>query len=205
MGDFRRSLRNIIPPGTIVQFASNSIPANYLRCNGQEIDQSDYQGLFNEIGYTYSPYSSGSKFKVPDLQGLFVRCTDSQSAPGDTQEDSIKQHDHSMQSAGSHSHAMLDAGSHTHVIQFEGSHNHTVQAGTHSSDGERGAISQGEGSEGQDTHETLNAGSHNHEMTSAGSHFHTLQPNGGHTHTIDQTGGTETRPKNMALVYMIKY
>lgn len=58
---------------------------------------------------------------------------------------------------------------------------------------------------------TGSAGNHSHSVTidSGGSHTHTASTNstGSHTHTVtvDAEGGTETRPRNIALLACIKY
>jgi hypothetical protein len=70
------------------------------------------------------------------------------------------------------------------------------------------------------THTTTSAGEHTHSYTAAksdpgggGGSGTSADPDpgqstgkaGGHTHTINATGGTETRPRNIALLYCIKF
>lgn len=204
-----RSLANIIPPGTIILYADDDIPYNYLKCNGAEYDKSDYQQLFNVIGYRYSPYSSGNKFYVPDLRGLFVRCVDSSSSVGDTQQDEIGSHSHSAssQDAGSHSHGMDQAGSHSHTMEQAGDHHHDFEQGSAESFGEYNGLPSGGQGGAQTSYETDNNGQHTHSIDSAGQHTHSIESAGSHSHTITvgSTGGSETRPKNMALHYIIKF
>lgn len=47
-----------------------SIPANYMAAEGQELDKNDYPALFKVIGYTYG--GSGDKFKLPNIKGRVV-------------------------------------------------------------------------------------------------------------------------------------
>jgi len=49
----------LVPTGTILLFSGNSslIPNGYLICDGQEISQTQYQALFNIIGYTYKSFA----------------------------------------------------------------------------------------------------------------------------------------------------
>lgn len=60
--------------GSIETFAgvAAKIPEGYLLCNGQEVSRTTYKDLFDVIGTTYGS-SSGTTFKVPDLQGKFIR------------------------------------------------------------------------------------------------------------------------------------
>lgn len=92
-------------------------------------------------------------------------------------------------SDGAHSHAVTvtSASDHSHAVTVTsaGAHSHTVtvtSGGAHSH-----GISVG------------NDGDHTHDLTinSAGSHSHTV--------TINETGGTETRPRNVALLACIKF
>ena len=55
-----------VPAGVISQYAGATAPSGYLLCTGQTLLASDYQDLFNAIGYTYG--GSGSSFVIPNLQ-----------------------------------------------------------------------------------------------------------------------------------------
>jgi hypothetical protein len=70
------SKRNIIPVGSIVMYPSLTVPVGWFECDGRELDNTDYPELFNILEYKYSSVISGTKFKVPDLRGLFVRGLD---------------------------------------------------------------------------------------------------------------------------------
>jgi microcystin-dependent protein len=60
------NLENLVPPGTINQYAGAAAPTGYLLCQGQSLDTTTYGNLFNVIGYTYG--GSGSSFSLPNLQ-----------------------------------------------------------------------------------------------------------------------------------------
>ena len=53
----------------IMPFGSDTIPDNWLLCNGQAISRTDYQELFNIIGITYGSGDGFTTFNLPDLQG----------------------------------------------------------------------------------------------------------------------------------------
>ena len=58
-----------LPIGAIMPFGSDTIPDNWLLCNGQAVSRTDYQELFNTIGTTYGSGDGFTTFNLPDLQG----------------------------------------------------------------------------------------------------------------------------------------
>jgi microcystin-dependent protein len=58
----------ILPVGTVLPFAGNVLPPNFLWCDGGEYDRTIYNSLYTAIGLTYG-YTTNSNFKVPDLKG----------------------------------------------------------------------------------------------------------------------------------------
>ena len=58
-----------LPIGAIMPFGSDTIPDNWLLCNGQAVSRTDYQELFNTIGITYGTGDGFITFNLPDLQG----------------------------------------------------------------------------------------------------------------------------------------
>lgn len=60
-----------LPVGTVIQYAANAVPTNYLNCDGSSLSTTTYAGLFAVIGYTYG--GSGASFNLPYLLGVFVR------------------------------------------------------------------------------------------------------------------------------------
>lgn len=58
-----------LPVGAIMPFGSDTIPDNWLLCNGQAVSRTDYQELFNTIGTTYGSGDGFTTFNLPDLQG----------------------------------------------------------------------------------------------------------------------------------------
>jgi len=60
------NLENLVPPGTVTQFAGATAPTGYLLCQGQSLSTTTFGNLFNVIGYTYG--GSGSSFSLPNLE-----------------------------------------------------------------------------------------------------------------------------------------
>jgi microcystin-dependent protein len=56
-----------VPAGIISQFAGANAPEGYLLCTGQSLSTTQFEKLFQAIGYTYG--GSGASFNVPNLQG----------------------------------------------------------------------------------------------------------------------------------------
>lgn len=100
---------NPIPVGLIHPFASATIPAGYLLCDGTSILTADYPELFGVIGYSFG--GSGSDFLLPDLVDRTVIGSSGTFAFGDvggTSEETLD-----VSQIPSHTH--VDSG-HTHTI-----------------------------------------------------------------------------------------
>jgi microcystin-dependent protein len=169
-----------VPAGTIVMYAANSAPSGWLECNGASIDRTTYAALFAAIGTTFGSVS-GTVFNVPDLRGHFVRGwdnsrgVDSARAFGSSQAYQVGPHTHTASSTGSTS----SDGAHTHALGFEvgfAGFSGVPQITEDSSNGVGDVTG------------------------SAGAHTHTLSI----STTVNSNGGTESRPVNTALMYIIK-
>ena len=100
-GDLLSLVSAQVPVGTINAFASQVVPANYLECDGSTLSTSQFNDLFNVIGYTYG--GNGASFNIPDLRGEFIRGwdngrgIDSGRTFGGLQLDQFQGHKHSKQ------------------------------------------------------------------------------------------------------------
>lgn len=54
-----------VPVGTIIEYTNNSIPDNYLLCNGDEISRTTYSELFEVIGTQYGEGDGSTTFNLP--------------------------------------------------------------------------------------------------------------------------------------------
>lgn len=54
--------------GTIVPFGSNTVPENWLLCDGSAVSRTQYQDLFNIIGTTFGQGDGFTTFNLPDLR-----------------------------------------------------------------------------------------------------------------------------------------
>ena len=57
--------------GDVKMFAGPTPPANWLLCNGAQIDTTVYAKLFAVIGNTFGGVGSAGNFKLPDLRSRF--------------------------------------------------------------------------------------------------------------------------------------
>ena len=68
-----------VPTGNIISQMGTTAPTGYLICDGSEYEISEYQTLANyfksQFGSEQHFGGSGTKFKVPDLRGEFLRGT----------------------------------------------------------------------------------------------------------------------------------
>ena len=75
---------NTNPCGTIIQSISKIVPYGYLLADGSTINIADYPDLFGLIQYDYGYGTYGVSFKLPNLQGTFLRGAGSQTYSGVT-------------------------------------------------------------------------------------------------------------------------
>lgn len=62
---------NGIPIGCVLCFATRKYPDGFLPCDGRELSKSVYRELYTVIGDTWG--ETTSTFFLPDLRGLFIR------------------------------------------------------------------------------------------------------------------------------------
>lgn len=63
----------IAPIGTVIAYTGTSAPSGWLLCQGAQVSQATYSGLFALIGESWGAKVGTSTFALPDLRGLFLR------------------------------------------------------------------------------------------------------------------------------------
>lgn len=58
-----------LPAGSIIQWGSNTAPANWLICDGSAVSRALWPSLFAVIGTTYGAGDGSTTFNLPDLRG----------------------------------------------------------------------------------------------------------------------------------------
>lgn len=60
---------NITPPGSVILFGGNSIPAGFLLCNGAWVSKAQFPALWSAVGANYG--ASTDTFRLPDFRDRF--------------------------------------------------------------------------------------------------------------------------------------
>ncbi len=175
-----------VPTGSVFCMAVAVIPSGYLECDGDEVPRTGtYAALFAVIGTTYGTGNGSSTFNLPDLRGEFVRGfdngrgVDSGRGINDPQGSLFGSHDHDADANASSS--VNDPG-----------HRHTLRGGNDD------ANSGSKLPTGDVENKNLTADSMNNATTG-------ISVNTSVTIDIDNEGGSETRPRNIAMMYIIKF
>lgn len=92
----------LLPAGAVMPFAMNSAPSGWLAADGTAVSRSTYATLFSAISTTHGVGDGSTTFNLPDLRGIFVRGSDSQTISGTAysgtfaakQQDALKSHTH---------------------------------------------------------------------------------------------------------------
>ena len=173
-------------------YQSNGIPTGYLECNGASLVRSAYAALFAVIGTRYGVGSSSNNttFNLPDLRGEFIRGVNTSSSGADPN-----------RAIGSNQGGQNE--SHLHSVSITTSNKSltgTVSrvSETYAASGQAtGVFSKGSSDTASLTPSRVDnspAGS----FSMDASHDHTVSGNTGNQ------GGNETRPRNIAMMYIIK-
>ncbi len=179
-----------VPTGAVFCMAVASAPTGYLECNGAAVSRTTYSVLFGVIGTQYGTGDGSSTFNLPDLRGEFVRGfdngkgTDSGRSIGSSQSDQNKQHNHTATSS------VTDPG-HRHLPQSQ-------SANSQQTNGHGVAINDTIiGNYGGGSGVGLGPIGNRHflQNTTTGISVSTTTAN---------DGGNESRPRNVAMMYVIK-
>lgn len=187
----RQAIGAELPAGAVAYFIMSAAPTGWLKANGAAVSRTTYADLFAAIGTSFGAGDGSTTFNVPDFRGEFIRSWDDGRGV-----------DASRSMGSAQTAAMLN---HTHTVtgntNTTGSHSHTDGLSSYDPWGNKfgsttaGALTQT--AAGQQVSNRVNI------FTSTdGDHSHTVT---GTTGNPSAGGGTETRPRNIALLTCIKY
>ena len=171
-----------VPTGAVFCVAVATIPTGYLECNGAAVSRTTYAALFSFIGTQYGAGNGSSTFNLPDLRGEFVRGfdngrgVDSGRGIGSSQGSQNIAHDHDADASATSN--VSDPG-----------HRHNARG--YGSDDDGGSQFAGSGNTGVSNSAILNANTGISVSTNVAV-------------DIDNDGGNEARPRNIAMMYIIK-
>jgi len=163
-----------VPTGSLTAFAATTAPPGWVECDGRAINRSVNSDLFNVIGTTFGNGDGSTTFNVPDLRGEFVRGWDD---------------GRGVDSGRSFGSAQLDQ-----MQRITGRiSNRTAFVGDNVTEN-RGMVTGSENSSSRHTGGSTNSG---------GTFYFLDSANSPDARVSDTTDG-ETRPRNVALMYIIK-
>lgn len=192
---YARKAENGVPVGTIIAFAGpkTKIPDGWALCDGSQRDgtAADWKQLYDMLGTSWG--GSGTNFNLPDLRGMFLRGvndgrTGTYSDPNAAARTAQQAGGNTADNVGSVQTDQFRQHTHTATSSTDGSHTHTWNNGTEGDDS---------GSGGSNDEYTRTGGTVTDAIQAAGNHSHTI--------TVQNSGGSETRPINAGVFYIIKY
>jgi microcystin-dependent protein len=168
---------DMTPAGTVIWTARTTAPTGYLKANGTAVSRSTYATLFSAIGTLYGAGDGSTTFNLPDLRGEFIRGWDD--GRGVDAGRAFGSGQAAAFASHQHTGSTADAGAHSHSTNFS-----SVARGTPTS--ARFALSSvGYNGVFQDI-----------SINGVGDHAHSF--------TTNASGGSETRPRNIALLACVK-
>jgi microcystin-dependent protein len=164
-----------VPTGSVFCMAVATVPSGYKECNGDAVSRTTFSALFAVIGTQYGAGDGSSTFNLPDLRGEFVRGFDNGKGTDSGRSIGSSQSDQNK--------------NHTHTFSGSNTHNHSYSR-LNSATGENGSPSGTDGDAGDSfgNRSTANA---------------TISISG--TTDTSTNSGTEIRPRNVAMMYVIKF
>lgn len=69
-------LAKFIPAGAIMPYGGTFAPGGFLLCNGQAVSRTTYADLYGVIGNSFGAGNGSTTFNVPDFRGRFLRGVD---------------------------------------------------------------------------------------------------------------------------------
>ncbi|MFT5917360.1 MAG: microcystin-dependent protein [Flammeovirgaceae bacterium] len=198
---YAKAAGNGVPPGTILPFAGENAPIGYLLCDGSSVSSNTYPALSATIGKAWG--GSGTNFNLPDLRGQFLRGVDTRTS-GNNDPDATTR---VASASGGNTGAKVgttqgeETKLHAHSVvgntESDGAHEHTNQETGRADNDDNDGVGDYIGGRGSSFNNTQGGTGF---ITNNGSaHSHAIN------FTSGSTGNLETRPKNVAVLYIIKY
>ena len=171
------ALPQAVPTGSVHMMATTTVPSGYLKCNGAAVSRTTYADLFAIIGTAHGAGDGSSTFELPDLRGEFVRGWDDSRGVDSGRNFGSAQSDQNKQ----HNHSA----SATSSVSDPGHFHNVPYSNSDSGDGV---------------------------IEESGTGFSGVEPTNSATTgisvstsvSIGNSGGNEARPRNIAMMYVIK-
>lgn len=173
-----------IPAGVIVPFGGEEVPFGWMLCNGAEISRTEYANLYSAIGVCWGNGDGATTFNLPDMRGMFLR-----GVSGDSENDP-------------------DAAD--RVVLNDNGGNTGNQVGSYQGDAIRNITGTMTPVRGEQANPSVHTTSGAFESTNSGANGgRNTEWRGASTVTFDASRvvpvGSDNRPKNVYVNYIIKY
>jgi microcystin-dependent protein len=195
-----------VPAGTIIAYGGVTVPAGWLLCDGKALNPANYPNLVAAISQNWGNGTNDTDplttFNLPDLRGQFLRGVDgtANADPDKASRTALNTGGNTGNAVGSYEPEGLKTHNHTANSASAGDHNHLMVKWVSLPGQGSGSYMTVGGDWGgsSDYKIVLTTSSPDNILTSnAGAHTHAI--------TVGSAGGTETRPKNVYVNYIIKY
>lgn len=186
-GNLSFSVIEGVPTGSVFCRAASVVPTGYLECNGAAVSRSTYSALFGIIGVQYGAGNGSTTFNLPDLRGEFIRGfdhgrgVDTNRSMASSQAAANHAHTHSVSGTTSHKTLTGSVGKISETFEVDGTVSGVFSKQSVSAN--RTPITSDFSGAGQ--------------FSIDASHSHTYSAN---TNSV----GSEARPRNIAMMYIIK-
>jgi len=205
-----------LPAGSLMSFFGTEAPPGWLVADGSIIDSTDSPELeplvshLRKIGPDFAIQENEHAARLPDLRGVFLRGQNLGRSPStgnpmpgvDTvglyQMDGTRKRSYKVTTEGEHTHPISGAGQHKHNIHFTG-HTRNDSAPVNPP-----LLSNNDWDPKYTSYIdklTDDAGAHSHTAESGGSHSHTVMD----PECESGDACAETRPRNVTVLFLIKY
>lgn len=173
-----------VASGSIVAFAGKTPPDGWLLCDGKPVSRGSYAALYAAIGDAWGAGDGATTFNLPDLRGVFLRGVDA---------GANRDPDAATRIAAAPGGNVGGAVGTIEIDSFR----------THDHGGKTGVVPNAGETNGARDYTTTQAGqdkglAYVNGVALASNLFRA------HVHTITAQGGSETRPINAAVHYIIK-
>ena len=196
------ALPQAVPTGSVHVMATTTVPSGYLECDGSAVSRTTYADLFAIIGTTWGNGDGSTTFELPDLRGEFIRGwdnskgTDSGRSFASSQGDNNKQHNHTASATSS----VSDSG-HFHYAfanNFVGNQDRLINvAGQDKRAAADGQVGNDSRQDYKMAHTTGAADTGRTSVETTGISVSTSV-------TVNNSAAGEARPRNIAMMYVIK-